>query len=482
MKARQFSLSFGLAAFSAACTGPQLTAPKPLPQAPSQWSNVDAQVTQDAAALDWWKELRDPQLNELVEKAMARNADLRAATANWKASRALVREAQAARLPMGSVDLSLQRTRTAGASLQLDTIGGPSVLPSQTLSDVGASFSWEIDLFGRLGATVRASKADAVQALWQRRGTEAAIAAEVVRAWCDLAQIEQQLAIIDKRQPLLAEIVKRLEGSLSVGGIRRDKVEEARLALAEVDEQRPQLEVGRRNAIRRLATLTGVPAPAGVREMISILPGALPVPAYVRAGRPEDLLRMRPDVAAAEQDLMRALARVQIAKADLYPRLTLVGSIGSTAAPSDAMDTGALRFGVGPMLNWGIFDMERTRARIRAAGEQAVAAGALWESAFMRALEETDAALDTFAAARKAATIASSAVENAEKLAELGKLRYETGQESMIAAMLSSDQALRAQLQNVRASGFVRSAWVDVQIALGAGWRKEEDSSKFASN
>ncbi|MBP7159331.1 MAG: efflux transporter outer membrane subunit [Thermomonas sp.] len=472
MNATKLMLSSALAVLVAACSGPQLTPPKPLPAAPTSWSAA-SQSDQAAVVLDWWKGLNDPQLDRLVETALTHNADLRAATANWEASRALLREARAARLPIGTVDASLQRTRTAGAALQLDTLGGPSVLPSQTLIDAGTSFSWEIDLFGRVSGAVRETRAEAERSLWARRGAEAAIAAAVVRAWSDLADVNLQLALLDARQPLLTNIVAGLEQALAAGGVRRDKVEDARLVLADAEQQRPQLEAARRNAIRRLSTLTGVPAPEGVRSMAGLSPATLPAPAYVHAGRPENLLRLRPDVAAAEQDLLKATARIQVTRADLYPRLSLGGSVGVTAAPGNVTDTGALRFGVGPVLSWGIFDMARIRARIRAAGSHAEAASANWESAFLKALEETDAALDTLAALRRVATTADQAAATATTLADLSETRQRAGQDSRIAAALAREQALRTQSQQVRATSAMRSAWIDVQVALGAGWRDQ---------
>ncbi len=469
MNATKLMLSSAMAVLVAACSGPQLSPPKPLPAAPASWS-VDGKASEDAIVLDWWKGLNDPQLDRLVETAIAHNADLRAATANWEASRALVREARAARLPIGTVGASLQRTRTAGASLQLETLGGPSVLPSQTLVDAGTSFSWEIDLFGRVAAGVRETRAEAERSLWARRGAEAAIAAAVVRAWSDLADANRQRALLDARLPLLADAVHRLEQAYAAGGVRRDKVEETRLALADAEQQRPQLDAARRNAIRRLATLTGMPAPESLRAMDQLTPARLPVPAYVRAGRPEDILRLRPDVAAAEQDLLKASARIQMTRADLYPRLSLGGAVGVTAAPSDVTDTGALRFGVGPMLSWGIFDMARIRARIRAAGAQAEAAGAAWESVFLKALEETDAALDSLAALRRVAATADRAAATATALADLAEARRRAGQDSIVTATLARDQALRSESQQVRAASAMRAAWIDVQVALGAGW------------
>lgn len=459
-----------LALLLAACAGPQIEKPAPLPAPPAGWSTGTG-ISAEAPRLDWWTELGEPELDRLVELALRNNADLRAASANLKAARALVREARAAKLPVGSVDASVSRSRTAGASLQLDTVGGPEVLPSQTLIDGGVSLNWEIDLAGRLAATADAAVARGEQEAWVRRGVEASVAASVVRAWADLAESDERLVLLAERRSLLADIAARLGQARNIGGIRQDDLVEAERALGALDGERLALELARRNALRRLSTLTGTPAPDGVRNFANLKTRALPAPQFVRAGNPERILRLRPDVAAAEQELLQALARIKIAQADLYPRLSLFGSAGVSAVPGRLTDEGALRFGIGPMLSWGLFDMDRIRARIRAEGASAEAAGARWEASFMKALEETDAALDLFDAARRTAAMARDDLALATRLAELAGTRHRAGQDSYLKAAMRRDARLVAANQTLRAETAALSAWIDVQTALGAGWR-----------
>lgn len=470
MTLKTLALASAATLLLAGCAGPRIEAPKPLPTAPSAWSD-NAAIRTEPVVLDWWTELGDPQLNQLVETALAHNADLRAAAANLKAARAMVGEAAAAKLPIGTVDGGLHRSRTAGASLQLDTFGGPSVLPDQTLVDAGTSLSWEIDLFGRIEASLREARAGEAEALWLRRATEAAVAAGVVRAWSDLAETRAQLALVRQREDLLQEVTSRLEQAQAAGGVRASQVEEARQAALALAAEREGLATAERNALRRLATLTGRPAPDGVRLLGSVRTGALPVPAYVRAGSPEMILRQRPDVARAEQRLLRATARIGVARADLYPRLSLLGSVGVTATPGQIGDAGALRFGVGPMISWGIFDMARIRARIRAAGAEAEAAGAAWETAFLSALEETDAALDAYSAQQRAVEATKAARDSAERVANLAEQRASVGQDSRITALLARAEALGTAAAWQRSAGALRSAWINTQVALGAGWR-----------
>jgi NodT family efflux transporter outer membrane factor (OMF) lipoprotein len=458
------------ALLASACAGPALPPPTPLAAPPPSWS---AQNVADEAAvtLDWWTALGDPELDKLVEAALAHNADLRSASHRFEATLALLREARAARLPIGSIDGGLQRTRTAGASLQLDTFGGPAVLPTQTLADGGVTLGWEIDLFGRLAAMNTQALADMQQALWARRGVEAAVAAEVVRAWSDLAQSNALLAVLGKREAILSDQATRLELAVSLGGARRDRAEAAKIELAELRQMVPQVEAGQRNALRRLATLTGRPAPEGLTAFASLDPANVAAPAYVNAGRPQDLLRLRPDVAAAELELLKATAQIKVARADLYPRISMLGGFGVTAAPGDIASDGALRFGVGPAISWGLFDMDRIRARIRAAGAEAQAAGASWEAAFLKAIEETDNALDVLASTRRAALAMDQQAQAAQAMAELADQRTKAGHDSELDAMAARSRALTAQEGSIRMQGALRSAWINAQVALGAGWR-----------
>lgn len=469
---RRHHYSLAILLLATACA-PHIDPPAPLPAPPADWS-VSQDRSQEPVVMDWWTQLQDPQLDALVAKALAHNAELRAVTANLRAAQALVQEARAAKLPIGTVDGSFQRSRTAGATLQLDSFGGPAVLPSQTVADIGTSLAWELDLFGRLQGLSDQARAEAGRALWAKRGVEASVAAAVVRAWADLASADRQLALLDRREPLLRDLVNRIEQAHRLGGVRRDGVEDARAQLSALLTTRPTVEAGRRNALRRLATLTGTAAPEGVTTLASLKPDALTIPAYVRAGDPSQILRMRPDVAAAELALAKAMAQVDVSRADLYPRISIGGSLGLSAPPDRLDEKGALRFGIGPSFSWAIFDMDRVRSRIRAAGAQAQAAGATWEDVFLKALEETDAALDGFAASRQKMKNMLDIAQAKEQTAKLSSARLAAGQDSILQATQAQELALGAQSDAESARNTALSSWISAQIALGAGWRMEE--------
>jgi NodT family efflux transporter outer membrane factor (OMF) lipoprotein len=433
------------------------------------WS-ASGDVRQSDIRMDWWKSIGDPELNRLVDQALAANTDVRAATSNLAATDALLREARAARLPGGGLSGGVERNRTPAAALQLDTVGGPTVLPNQTLADIGGGLSWELDIAGRIAATGRAARADREKAEWGMRSAQASVVAGIVRAWFELGVAREQIGLVDQRIAGLRAAADGLGRAVAIGGIRADLRDTVLIELRTLEGALHELRTSERNAARRIATLTGAPAPTGVSNLSGMQPMLMPVPHYLTAPDPAALLRMRPDVAMAELDLLKAIAGVGIATADLYPRINFGTNLGLTATPADLGTTGALRFGIGPSFSWGIFDMVRIRARIRAAGAQADAAAATWESAYLKAIEETDASLDLLAASRHSWNLSLEARSLAEQELKRSVRRMELGHDSRIANLQVNDRTLAARLRETEARSAALLAWVNVQIAFGAGW------------
>jgi outer membrane protein TolC len=303
------------------------------------------------------------------------------------------------------------------------------------------------------------------------RGTQAAIAAGVVRAWIELAYAREQIALTRQRIAGQQSAADSLAQAVALGGLRADQHDDVLIALRTLEAELTRMQAQERNAGRRIATLTGTPAPNGIVRLPAMQPAQLLVPDFVTAPEPAELLRLRPDVAAAEQDLRKAAAGIRIAKADLYPRIDFGAGLGLTATPADLGTTGALRFGIGPSLSWGIFDMGRMRARIRAAGAEADAAAVMWESAFLNAIEETDTALDQLASARRAWQLTRDALFASDQQLSRGTARFAAGQESQVSQQFASDRLLAAKSREAEARSVAMLAWLNVQIAFGAGWK-----------
>lgn len=434
------------------------------PTLPTWTANLDAGPNQ-SVVLDWWRAFEDPTLNDLVERAIANNADLQAADANMRSVRALTGEAEALRLPSGSIQGSVSRGRVSGLS-QPPFEGAPERYPTQTLAEVGLALGWEADVFGRVSATVAAARAQANEALWLRRQTEAAVAAAVVRAYVEHRFLAEQEALVNERLVLLEMLAVSVERAETLGAASRVDRETAQAALALVRSEIPDLTAARRNAARRLAVLSGrAPDP-------HLQAGILPIsPNVLNAGTPADMLRRRPDVGAAEQQLGGALAAARIAVADLYPSITIGGNVALSAPPDRLGDDGALGFGFGPRLSWGLFDLPRLLRRVEGADLKSEAALAQWHSVVLAALEESDGALEIWAGAREASFEAARLAASADRIAELAAVRETAGQISRSARIRAELEALDARLGALGRRSSECQGWIAAQLALGAGWR-----------
>lgn len=461
MNAKMIVSALMIVALAGCATAPQrnFSAPEL-----ASWTTPQAD-DEGAVVLDWWRAFNDPVLDRLIERALLRNADLRAASANLRAADALAREARAAAKPLGEATARLAQTRTAGLS-QPPIPGTPDRLPTQTLADVGAALSWEIDLFGGLSASIEAARADADEALWLRRQTEAAVAASVVRAWLDFRSLAGLEETAQQRIAVLETVEARLRVAESHGGASPADITQAAIAVETAREDLPRLSTARRNAARRLAVLSG---DAPVAE--ASVAGSLAVPKTLIAGDPTGMLRRRPDVAAAERRFAAAAARAGVARADLYPRISLSGSAGFTASPGRIGDAGAFGFGIGPALSWGVFDLGRVRARLVAADAGADAAMARWEGTVLTALEEADGALDGWASQRAAAAASRRALAAADQSFIFVETREREGLVSTLDVLRARANLLSTRAATQQAEADEARSWTAAQLALGAGWR-----------
>lgn len=447
-----------------------------LAEAPPAFTAADG-ATASPVRRDWWTRLQDPVLDALVEDALAHNRELAAASANLRAARALVAEARADRGPGGATTASRQQLRQSALS-QPPIEGTPEEFATQTIADAGLALAWEVDLFGALAASQTAARAEATATRWLRRQAEAAVVAATVRAYVDLQASSALEALALERIAGLASIVDRLRRAEALGAVPRDRVDEARSALEGQRAELPLLALEARNAARRIAVLTGRMPDEGMQSLPGWVRSPPRSPATLDAGDPTLLLRQRPDVMAAEQRLHAAVARVGVATAALYPRITLVGEAGVSAEPGRLDADGALRFAAGPTLTWGVFDLARTRARIAAGEASAAAALAEWEHTVLVALEEADAAIDGWASARAAAAAASRSAAAAQRAAEIARVRVERGLASPIDLTRTEIARVLAESAASEAEATATRSWVQAHLALGAGWRDAGDGGR----
>ena len=334
--------AFVLAACAVGPKAPDASLP---PLASGAFTSSAAGTTVHAPRDDWWRLYADPVLDRLVLRAFANNNSLAEAESNLRAVRATLGESRAGLWPSTTVSGTGQYGRASAA-----TVGGNGGQPLDEgeTYDVGLDVGWEVDLFGRVGSSIRAATADVDAAAAALDAARISVAAETARAYSDICAANAQIAVAERTLLLQTETMDLTRRLLDAGSGTGLDIARAGASAAQTAAAVPPLRAQRDAAIFRLTTLTGVtPAEvdADVRDCAVVPALAQPIP----IGDGALLLARRPDVRQAERRLAAAAARVNVATASLYPGISLGGSFGSTALDAAGLgDDASLRFSAGP--------------------------------------------------------------------------------------------------------------------------------------
>ena len=426
---------------------------------------------EDAAVEQYWTRFADPVLDSLVEDAVAHNTDLRAAAANLQASRAVQR--------LAGFDLFPTATLKGGYTHNLysqQQLPGVDARDREFDSAQGAFEGlWELDLFGRVRRNVEAARADVGVSVANLKDARVSIIAEVARNYVVLRGLQDQLALTHRNADNQLNSLKLTQVRLDAG--RGNQLDTAR---AEAQWQTtlasiPTLQASIATTTYRLSVLTGrQPAALGDR----LAPQPLPeLPALNSIGTPEQLLRRRPDIRAAERRLAGATARVGVAVGDLFPKVTLNGSFGYVAPTfGEFGSSDAKSYSVGPGISWAAFDLGRVRARIGSARAQTDAALAAYEGAVLNALETTEDALIGYGRSQARRDALKLAAAASDKAADLARQRFEGGLIDFLEVLDAERTALSAELLLSQSRTDAATSLVAGYKALGAGWDSRSSS------
>jgi multidrug efflux system outer membrane protein len=199
------------------------------------------------------------------------------------------------------------------------------------------------------------------------------------------------------------------------------------------------------------------------------------LPSLVAAGKPEDLLRRRPDVREAERRLASATARIGVETADLFPRISILGSFGVDGkSPAALFSSGSSHYSFGPLITWNALNFGTVSARIRAADARAEGDLARYEETVLVALEETENALVTFGRARARRDELVEGVRASERAATLAEARYRGGTDDYLSSLIAQRTVLVLQLELAQSQTETVIALIALYKALGGGWEKFE--------
>ena len=421
-----------------------------------------------AADLGWWALYRDPQLKVLIEEAIARNLDLRAAAARVEQARALVGPSRIALLPQVSASGGIEREQQG-----VDAAGNGD--RQRTSESITLGLSWELDLWGRLRRETEAARAELLAAEFARRGVQVSLVAEVATTWFRLSSLDEQLHVTRATSETRQEFLQLTRAQFERGVVSGLDVASAEAQLAQARANIPEFERQIALAGHALSLLLGR-NPGGFAP--SPLQTAAAMTPEVPPGLPSALLQRRPDILQAEQALVAANARIGSAKAALFPSISLTGSLGSVSGDmADLFSSGAQTWSLGVGLLQPLLDAERNIYRVDLADARKAEALAGYERAVRNGFREV---ADALVARQKLAEVERAQIELVtaqQRAEEIATARYKVGYSSYFDVINADRDLFNAKLALSSARLNARLATVQLYRALGGGWEMPPGSA-----
>lgn len=447
---------------------PDVHAPKAFKEDAShgQWKvAVPGEASQRGS---WWKVFGDPVLNALEVQASEASQNLEAAAARMRQARALAKAARADQLPSINAGIGPTRQRPSPASLGL---AEHADVQPQTLWRGQATIAYEADLFGRVAASVEAAGADAARTEALFRSVQLALQADVAQNYFELRELDTELQLLRDTIALRSDTVRLVARRFSEGQISELDLARARgeLSTAEADSARTTRL--RAEAEHRLAVLLGRPPAEFTFKEAPLTQVTVVIP----SGLPSSLLERRPDIAAAEQAMAAANARIGVANAAFFPQLEITGALGYESATLGQLFRWSSRtFLLGPLsgtaLTMPIFDGGGRDARLAQARARYDEEVANYRQQVLVAFREVEDSLSGLRLVTEESSAQTRVLDAAQRASRLSRTQYQEGQVGYLDVIDAQRQVLQAQLQVSRLAGMQATTTVSLIRALGGGW------------
>jgi len=421
----------------------------------------------------WWTGFKDPVLSRIVQRAIEQNLDLAASLARVEQAQAAAQQAGAQRLPQANLETQAGRQRQSlNSPLGKIASNFPGYERTQTLYDVGVGASWELDLAGSLKRGAEAAKAERDAAEADHLGVRISIAAEAADAYFRIRGAQARISIAEDQVNTSARLLELVQLRLHDG---MSSQREQALAQAQLSQARagiPPLRIELERQLNRLDVLMGT-APGTYAQALSTTPVELrlTVPAISVADGNAALLRRRPDVLAAERRLAASNARIGVAMAEYYPKLSLSALLGFESLGAAGLFTANSAQPQAALgLRWRLFDFGRIDAEVARSKGVNQEALARYRQSVLHATEDVEDAIVTLVQLEKQSVELSDEVTARQRARGAAQDAFQGGALSL-SEVLEEDRLLlhaRDQLAQVRADD-ARAA-VATFRALGGGW------------
>ena len=448
-----------------AAVGPDYTPPDPpMPEAwhiPANSGWVKEHLDKEALA-SWWSILDDPVLTNLVESAVAGNLGLKEARARVREARARRGIREADRFPTIDASGSAKSNRSSE-----ETGGGRE----RELYVAGFDAAWELDVFGGKKRAVEAAEADLKASEEDLRDVLVSLLAEVALNYVELRSFQARLSVAEANLEAQKEIYNIARWRRQAGLTTQLDVEQAKYSLEQTRAQIPGLQTGLEQTKNRLAVLVGQ-HPGSLSDVLAERKAIPVTPLEVAVGVPADILRRRPDVRKAERRLAEQTAQIGVATSDLYPRFSLLGSIGLEALSlGNLFSLDSRTHGVGATFAWPLFDAGAIRRNIDVQSALQQQALIQYEATVLAALEDVENALVAYAKEQSRRQSLTEGTEAARRTVELAQKQYSSGLIEFGNVLIAQRSLLSIQDQLAISEGGVTSNLIALYKSLGGGWK-----------
>lgn len=438
---------------------------KPPVATPMQWRFAD-QAARDTTNLAWWRQLGDAELNRLVERAVRGNLDLRIAVASVDQFMGLYGSTRSNLFPQVAGFGDYLRRKNSERAINL-----PRNLnfnsKDQDYTRLGAELNWELDVWGSLRRANEAAFADMLSRDAVKRAVILTLVSEVALTYI-------QLRTLDKNLEITHQVVATLDAQRQIDQARFREGYGSELEVSQVES-----EYQRRQALIPAAEQAIAQTEHALKVLLGENPGAIPrgrtldelaLPA-VPAGLPSDLLVRRPDIQAAEQDLIAANARIGVARGQYFPKIMLTGDVGQLSAQAATLFApGANFWTIGTTVLGPIFTAGRIAGQVQAAEAAQRAALAGYQKSVIAAFREFEDALVALQKTKQQQDRQATRVAAVDNYYRLSKLRYDEGMVDYITVLDSLRQLYEAQIDLLQAQSATFTASIQLYRAMGGGW------------
>lgn len=445
--------------FSACATvGPDYKSPQI--EMPEKWhadlSEKLNPVTDKSSLANWWKYFNDPVLSDLINRAVTNNLSVKEAVTRLTESRIRRGIAKADKYPSVTSSASVKKSRSSGTNNES--------------YQMGVDASWEIDLFGGIKRSIEASDADIESANESLNDVIISLTAEVALNYVNLRLYQSQLDVTLSNLKTQEENHDIVKWRYEAGLVTELDIKKSESTLEQTKSQLPGLQSKIDQAQNKIAVLLGL-RPGTLKDELNQVK---PVPVLIddiKTGIPADLLKQRPDLRKAERDLAAQTARIGVAVSDLYPKITISGSINvSSSSTSDLLSSDSLSSSIGPSLSWPVFRAGAIKRNIEVQSTMAERLLVQYEALVLSAVEEVENALSSCLYEQLKRESLKKASNAAGRSLELSSMQYSSGLVDFQVLLEAQRTLLSLQDQVTQNEAQITINYINLYKALGGGW------------